>query len=664
MNIELLHKEIGGCRIEKKLGQGGMGSVYLARNLGLDIWVALKFLDSSLAASTDALERFYTEARAAARLDSPHIVRVMRVGQDQSQHFIEMEFVEGSSLKEKLLQEAPMPYATAIQYLYQAALGLHVAHQAGVIHRDIKPENMMINTKGILKIADFGLAKVVQNTAMLTQPGQLLGTPYYLAPEQCEGKVADARSDLYSLGITLYYMLTGKLPFTGDTPLAIVSARLYSQPISPSQIITSLPQDIESCTLKMMARNPNDRYASAQELLIEIGNLIKKYQIPLPWIGLDLDTSTLLQPAAQPTITPADAELAQAKTEMGMRRISVDETEVNLFPDQPVATESRVATDATVLETKPKLPSMTILEETLKKEVPDTPIVQPKISTPSRKHWIRWTTIGITCVLAIFCIIFYLRYTAQAKELQEIKEKIRQAGAGRNPQVFLEYVALYQEFIKQHPQAKKQEERFLKQIENLATRILYEETNLAKRRGFITGLRDIKSPRLQRLAEQMEEAVPGIPITDFLEENKHTAYEAIGNWVVNNAVLELQPAGIIRSPTASIAWKIAGQPGVIKMKFRLVAAKLGALRPNPTSRGNIILQWKTTEYVFKLAPSANSILTITLGENQVVAELDGAKLGPDSTNKLTKPIETYGIFKIQTHLAKISIPILTLSPAE
>lgn len=319
---DIIQKMIGDCRIEKRLGQGGMGSVYLAHNINLDIPVAIKILDPSLANSEEIVKRFFTEARSAARLDSPHIVEIKRVGQDQGHYFIEMEFVEGENLRDKLRREAPVTYPTALQYLYQICLGLAEAHKAGIVHRDIKPENILVNTKGIFKIADFGLAKVLKESSFLTQAGQLLGTPYYLAPEQCEGKSADARSDIYSLGVTFYFMITGKLPFAGDSVLATLAARLHSTPPTPRSIIPQIPEDVENLTLKMMARELSDRFQNIMEVLKELGRLIKRYQVPLPWLGMDLDMPNLLAPSNN-EITSFDRanvfsyELANAATTVG-----------------------------------------------------------------------------------------------------------------------------------------------------------------------------------------------------------------------------------------------------------------------------------------------------------------------------------------------------------
>lgn len=266
----LINQTIAGCRIEQLLGQGGMGSVYKAWNINLDIPVVIKFLDSRFNKNPQLVEQFFLEARTTARLDSPYIVRIMQVGEENGHYFIQMEFVEGESLQKKIERESPLPLPLALNFLHQIALGLKVAHLHGVIHRDIKPDNILIHKKGILKIVDFGLVKLLEHNMPDFTPEKLLGSPHYLSPEQCEGKTMDARSDIYSLGVIFYFMITGKLPFQENTPLAIAASRLYSPPISPLSIIPSLPQGLEIIIKKMMARSLDERYQSIDFLLEDI----------------------------------------------------------------------------------------------------------------------------------------------------------------------------------------------------------------------------------------------------------------------------------------------------------------------------------------------------------------------------------------------------------
>lgn len=265
---------IAGCRIEKWIGQGGMGSVYKAWHINLDIPVAIKFLDSRFSKNPNLVEQFFLEAKATARLDSPHILRIMQVGEENGFYFIQMEFVEGESLQKKIERESPFPPSVALNCLFQIASGLQAAHQGNVIHGDIKPDNILINKKGILKIVDFGLAKVLGKS---TQDSKIFGSLHYLSPEQCEGSLGDAKSDIYSLGITFYFMITGQLPFQENSPLAIAVSRLYSQPISPLRVVPGIPKELENITQKMMSRSVANRYQSTEELLSDIEPLLIQY---------------------------------------------------------------------------------------------------------------------------------------------------------------------------------------------------------------------------------------------------------------------------------------------------------------------------------------------------------------------------------------------------
>lgn len=281
MRPNLCNKVLGGCRLEVLLGRGGMGDVYKAHHLNLDIPVAVKILDSELASSSGFIERFIMEARAAARLDSPYIVRVIQVGEEKGIYFIQMEFVEGESLGQKLKREASgLDIGLTLQLSYQIASGLMTAHQSNIIHRDVKPENILLNNKGQAKITDFGLAKCMQIASHLTSSGQILGTPYYLSPEQCMGKDSDARSDIYSLGISVYYMLTGKLPFQGENPMSVALSRLHTDPTLPTTLRHDIPKDVEALTMKMMARFPEDRYPDAIALIKDIVKLLQQYGQP------------------------------------------------------------------------------------------------------------------------------------------------------------------------------------------------------------------------------------------------------------------------------------------------------------------------------------------------------------------------------------------------
>ena len=235
MSGSLIGTRLGDFQIMRKLGRGGMADVYAARQLSLGRDVALKVLRTDYARDKDYVERFRREARAAAKLNHPNIVQVYEVGTVDSQHYISQELIEGDNLRQRLDRYGAITAEEAVEVLVGVAAALEVASEAGITHRDIKPENIMRSTRGIIKVADFGLARlgadVATSQASLTQAGLTLGTPRYMSPEQVQGKSVDARSDLYSLGVSMYHLLAGRPPFEADDPLALALMHLHETPM-------------------------------------------------------------------------------------------------------------------------------------------------------------------------------------------------------------------------------------------------------------------------------------------------------------------------------------------------------------------------------------------------------------------------------------------------
>jgi serine/threonine-protein kinase len=269
---DLTQRMLGEFRILRRLGQGGMAEVYLAEQTSLKRNVAVKVLHKDRVADPSYLPRFKTEALAAAALNHPNIVQVLVIGEQDGIQYIAQEYVPGLNLRELLARKGPPEQALALRIIRQVAGALHAAHTAGIVHRDIKPENIMITRKGDVKVADFGLAQLTQDGEQvhLTRSGVTMGTPLYMSPEQVSGKTVDHRSDLYSLGVTCYHMLSGSPPFRGQTAVSIALQHLKNEPEPLQPIRSDLPPLLCRIVHKMMSKDPEQRYQSAQAILKDL----------------------------------------------------------------------------------------------------------------------------------------------------------------------------------------------------------------------------------------------------------------------------------------------------------------------------------------------------------------------------------------------------------
>jgi beta-lactam-binding protein with PASTA domain/tRNA A-37 threonylcarbamoyl transferase component Bud32 len=251
----------GRYRIVRKLGSGGMANVYLAEDEDLGRRVAIKILNERYANDDLFIERFRREAKSAAALSHPNIVSVYDRGEAEGTYYIAMEVIEGRSLKELIMTRGPLPIAQAIAYTHEMLEALRFAHRHGIIHRDIKPHNILIGER--LKVTDFGIARA--GASQMTEAGSIMGTAQYLSPEQARGAPVTASSDLYSAAIVLYEMLTGKVPFTGDSAIEIAMKHLNDPPKPPSKIRPEIPEELDAVVLRALAKNPEDRYQTAEE---------------------------------------------------------------------------------------------------------------------------------------------------------------------------------------------------------------------------------------------------------------------------------------------------------------------------------------------------------------------------------------------------------------
>lgn len=261
----------GRYRIERRIGAGGMANVYLAQDETLGRRVAIKVLHQRYAEDSQFIERFLREASAAARLNHPNIVQVYDRGQGASTYYIAMEFVDGMTLKDLVRRRGALTEQEVLAYARQALHALRFAHRNGIVHRDVKPHNMMVDTDGRLKIADFGIARAAADAdSGLTEAGSIVGTAQYLSPEQAQGLDVAASSDLYSLGVVMFEMATGRVPFDGDSPVNVALKHVKDPAPRPSTYNSSVTPQIESIILKAMQKDPAQRYHSADEMLADL----------------------------------------------------------------------------------------------------------------------------------------------------------------------------------------------------------------------------------------------------------------------------------------------------------------------------------------------------------------------------------------------------------
>lgn len=263
----------GRYEIMRLLGAGGMGSVYLARDVELDELVALKTLSQDLGSDPSAMERFRREVKLARKVTHKNVARTYDIGEHQGLRFLTMEYLAGEPLSVIVSREGALPLARALAIAGELASGLAAAHEAGIVHRDLKPDNVIVGTDGHVKIMDFGIARAFASGDAKLTAGRPLGTPAYMSPEQAEGKEADHRADVYAVGEILFEMLTGRCPWEGDSIFAIAAARLVSGPPDPSRSRPNLPRAIAELTQKAMARDPAQRHVSAETLRMELAAL-------------------------------------------------------------------------------------------------------------------------------------------------------------------------------------------------------------------------------------------------------------------------------------------------------------------------------------------------------------------------------------------------------
>src|SRR2546425_11848738 len=302
---------LGRYEIRSKIGEGGMGEVYLAQDTKLERKVALKILPADVGTNRDRMERFIREAKSAAALSHPNIAQIFEIGEDAGTHYIAMEFIDGQTLREKIHRERA-ELRKLLRFLQHTAEGLAKAHAAGIVHRDLKPDNIMVTHDGHAKILDFGLAKLIEQrpisgadssevaTAVMPQhstPGAIMGTVGYMSPEQAQGKTKeiDQRSDIFSFGCILFEAVTGKKPFEGDSVIKSLHMVVYEAAPAITEFNPSAPAELQHIVRRCLAKDPDDRYQSIKEVAIELKDLRRQIE------GAGIDTTVPPSLASQTT---------------------------------------------------------------------------------------------------------------------------------------------------------------------------------------------------------------------------------------------------------------------------------------------------------------------------------------------------------------------------
>lgn len=289
-----LEGKILGNRYEiiEKIGNGGMATVYKSKDRVLNRYVAVKILRDEFTTDEEFIKRFRIEAQSAASLTHPNIVSIFDVGNEGSLYYIVMEVIKGKTLKEIITEEnGPLPWKWSLNVVTQIASALETAHKNNIVHRDIKPHNIIITEDGIAKVTDFGIAKAVSNST-ITAFGTTIGSVHYFSPEHARGGYTDAKSDLYSLGVVMYEMLTGRVPFDADTPVSVALKHMQEEPIEPKELNDNIPQVVNDIIMKAMQKDVNLRYQSATEMLKDLNAALKNPDDNFVHIGSNVGAAT------------------------------------------------------------------------------------------------------------------------------------------------------------------------------------------------------------------------------------------------------------------------------------------------------------------------------------------------------------------------------------
>lgn len=343
----MIGHELGGrYQIIERIGGGGMALVYRAQDILLNRNVAIKVLRQQFVNDEEFIRRFRREAQSAASLSHPNIVSVYDVGQEGDVHYIVMEYIEGRNLNEIIKERAPLQVDEAVRIASQIADALDHAHMNHIIHRDIKPHNILIGRNGWVKVTDFGIARAVTSTT-ITQTGSVIGSVHYFSPEHAKGVTTGEKSDLYSLGIVLYQMLTGRLPFLGESPISVALKHLQEHFDEPRSVNPMIPQSVENIILKSMRKNPGERYESAKEMLRDLETCLlpeRRTENKLTFADNEDEDSTRVVPAIKPQSRQSGGGSKLSRDDQG-----ADERQKQKTGKKPISSKTKLWVSITLI---------------------------------------------------------------------------------------------------------------------------------------------------------------------------------------------------------------------------------------------------------------------------------------------------------------------------
>lgn len=285
--------------LQEKIGEGGMSLVYKARDKKLNRFIAVKILKHEFIDNEDIVDKFKKEATAIANLNDPYIVNVLDVGSQDDYNYIVMEYVKGKTLKELIREKGRIPYDLALNFSTQIAKALDCAHKNNIIHRDIKPQNILVTEEGSLKVTDFGIAKST-NSSTITNTSNVIGSAHYFSPEQAKGNYIDSRTDLYSLGVVIYEMVTGRVPFDADSPVSVALKHIQEEVVPPKNINSAVPESLNKLILKAMEKEQIKRYQSAKEMIVDLDKIKNDPNAIIGTVPITEDDFTRVMPSVNP----------------------------------------------------------------------------------------------------------------------------------------------------------------------------------------------------------------------------------------------------------------------------------------------------------------------------------------------------------------------------